>query len=195
MDVGAVILAGGKSSRMGENKALLPINGLTNIERIKNILAEQFEDIILVANDQTPYEFLKLPIVNDLVREKGPLAGIQAGLLKAKHEANVFVACDMPFLSKDVINVLIDNSEGYDAVVPIISGVRHPLFALYKKSVLKYLNDCLSNEKLRIKHLLDGIKVNYVDESHFEAADLETVFFNMNDKMQYEEAKRLAKNN
>jgi molybdenum cofactor guanylyltransferase len=195
MKVGAVILAGGKSSRMGQNKALLPINGLSNIERIKNKISEVFEDILLVANDREIYEFLHLPIVEDKVKEKGPLAGIQAGLLAAKHDANVFIACDMPFVAVEIANKLIEESEGYDVVIPVVAGKHQPLFAIYKKSILPVLEACLLNDQLRIKHLLDQVKVNYVSESQLvikEIDNLEQVFYNMNHPSEYEKAKKIA---
>ncbi|UTW68798.1 nucleotidyltransferase family protein [Anaerobacillus sp. HL2] len=101
-----------KSSRMGQNKALLPIKGTTNIERIKNNLCEVFDDILLVANDEEVYQLLNVPITKDRIRDKGPLAGIQAGLLAAKHETtNIFVACDMPFISSSLAKAIVDQSE------------------------------------------------------------------------------------
>lgn len=196
MDAGAIILAGGKSSRMGKNKALLPIDGVLNIERIKNCLAGMFDDIIVVANDEGAYQFLKLPIVKDKVRDKGPLAGIQAGLLAAKHETNLLVACDMPFISLEVAKHLLEQSIGYDAVVPVINGKQHPLFAVYKKSVLPALEDCLLTNQLRIKQLIERINVNYITDEHLlnkEIANLAQVFYNMNHPSEYEEAKNMAK--
>lgn len=196
MKAGVIILAGGKSSRMGKNKALLPIGGLTTIERIKSSVSEDFEDILLVANDQKLYQFLELPITEDKVKNKGPLAGIQAGLLVAKNNSNVFIACDMPFISAKLAKVLIARSEGFDAVVPVINGKRHPLFAVYKKAVLKAIDECFKKDELRIKDLLDRVKVNYITEEDFLSegfVNLEQSFYNMNHPLEYEEAKRMAK--
>lgn len=196
MDVGAVILAGGKSSRMGQNKALLPIDGISNIERIKISLSEAFSEIMLVANDETIYEFLHVPIVRDLFLDKGPLAGIQAGLLAAKYETNLFVACDMPFISSELGRQLAAESTGYDAVVPIINGVRHPLFAVYKKTVLPILEKCLHQNELRIKNLLDQVNVKYITEAELQNMEIDIltqVFYNMNHPSEYEEAKKMAK--
>lgn len=194
MKAGAIILAGGKSSRMGKNKALLPIDGISNIERIVKSLAGIFEEIIIVANDEEAFEFLNLPIVKDKVKEKGPLAGIQAGLLAAKHETNLFIACDMPFISSQIAKQLVEQSEGFDAVVPVIDGKQHPLFAVYKKSLLPTLEDCLMTNQLRMKHLIERVNVNYRTEEHLlnkEIAKLDQVFYNMNYPSEYEEAKKL----
>lgn len=197
MQAGAVILAGGKSSRMGQNKALLPIDGEANIARITNCLKEAFHDVLIVANNNELYEFLNIPIVNDKVEGKGPLAGIQAGLLAAKHDANVFVACDMPFISINLAKAFIEKSEGFDAVVPIIGGKQHPLFAVYKKSLLSVIDQCLQTDQLRLKHVLDQANVNYVREEDLpikEIDKLHKVFYNMNHPSEYEEAKKMAKN-
>ncbi|QOY38433.1 molybdenum cofactor guanylyltransferase [Anaerobacillus isosaccharinicus] len=194
MKAGAIILAGGKSSRMGKNKALLPIDGVSNIERIVKSLAGIFAEIIIVANDEEAFEFLNLPIVKDKVKEKGPLAGIQAGLLAAKHETNLFIACDMPFISPQIAKQLVEQSEGFDAVVPVIDGKQHPLFAVYKKSLLPTLEDCLLTNQLRMKHLIERVNVNYRTEEHLlnkEIAKLDQVFYNMNHPSEYEEAKNL----
>ncbi len=195
MDAGAIILAGGKSSRMGQNKALLPINGLANIERIKKQLTTTFEEVILVTNDEAKYQFLNVPTVSDKVKNKGPLAGIQAGLMASSYDVNVFVACDMPFISVDLAQVLVEQSEGFDAVVPVINGEQHPLFAVYKKSVLAEVENCLRTNQLRIKNLLERLNVNYVTEEHLlikEIDNIQQVFYNMNHPSEYEEAKKLA---
>ncbi|MFN7250503.1 MAG: molybdenum cofactor guanylyltransferase [Anaerobacillus sp.] len=196
MKAGAIILAGGKSSRMGTNKALLPIDGVTNIERIKNILAEVFEEIIIVANDEAAYRFLNLPIIKDKVLDKGPLAGIQAGLLAAKYETNLIIACDMPFISPLVAIKLVKESNDYDAVVPVISGKQHPLFAVYKKAILPTLDDCLQTDQLRIKNLLDRVHVKYNTEDDLldkEIDKLDQVFYNMNQPWEYEKVVNLTK--
>jgi molybdenum cofactor guanylyltransferase len=196
MKAGAIILAGGKSSRMGTNKALLPIDGTTNIERIKNILAEAFQEIIIVANDEEAYQFLNLPIIKDKVLDKGPIAGIQAGLLAAKYETNLVIACDMPFISTDVARQLVKESEGFDAVVPVISGKQHPLFAVYKKAILPTLDDCLQTDQLRIKNLLERVHVKYTTENDLfnkEIDKLEQVFYNMNQPWEYEKVVKITK--
>lgn len=196
MKAGVIILAGGKSSRMGQNKALLLIDGLTIIERIKTIVSENFEDILVVANDLKLYQFLKLPIIEDKVKDKGPLAGIQAGLLAAKNNSNVFIACDMPFISAELAKVLIARSEGFDAVVPLINGKRHPLFAIYKKVVLKAIDECFEKDELRIKDLLSRVNVKYITEKDFLDEGIvnpEQYFYNMNHPSEYEEAKKMAK--
>ena len=107
MKAGAIILSGGKSSRMGTNKALLPFKEKTNIERIRDELRSLFDDIILVTNDPESYEFLKIKTVSDKYPGKGPLAGVHAGLMASNYEENIVVACDMPFVSADLAGTLV----------------------------------------------------------------------------------------
>src|SRR3954469_4803909 len=107
MKAAAIILSGGKSSRMGTNKALLKINEKTNIKRITDTLKVLFNDIILVTNDPEDYQFLGVKMVSDHYPGQGPLAGVHAGLLASPHETNFVVACDMPFVSVGLAELLV----------------------------------------------------------------------------------------
>jgi molybdopterin-guanine dinucleotide biosynthesis protein A len=180
---------------MGTNKALLKINEKTNIERIADTLNVSFNDIILVANHPEDYEFLGLTMVSDHYPDKGPLAGIHAGLLASKFDTNFVVACDMPFVSVDLAELLVKKCSDYDAVIPVINGVQHPLFAVFHKRVTDVIAQSIEVGRLRMKHLLDTLKVLYVTEKDFQAysnIDLERVFFNMNHPNEYEDAKNWA---
>lgn len=193
MDIGAIILAGGKSSRMGTNKALLKINERTNIERIITRLHPAFPDPILVTNDPEAYHLLGLKAVSDYFPGKGPLAGIHAGLIASPHETNLIVACDMPFVSPELAAALAEKSADYDAVIPVIDGKQQPLFALYKKHLSGVLEENIQNDQLRIRDLLDSLKVLYLTERDLKSVDsLERIFFNMNRPDEYEEALKLA---
>jgi molybdopterin-guanine dinucleotide biosynthesis protein A len=196
MKAAAIILSGGKSSRMGTNKALLKINDKTNIERISDSLRPHFDDIILVTNDPEQYRFLGLKMVEDHYPGMGPLAGIHAGIKASDYETNVTIACDMPFVSGEIAKSLVNKSNDYDAVVPIINGRLQTLFAVFKKNVTAHIEKCIEDEQLRIKDLLDHLNVRYVTEKDLQAEtniDLERVFFNMNHPNEYEDAKKWAK--
>lgn len=195
MKAAAIILSGGKSSRMGTNKALLKINKKTNIERIADNLKVLFDDIILVTNEPEQYQFLGLKMVSDQYPGMGPLAGVHAGLEASDFEVNFVVACDMPFVSVELANALVNNCSHYDAVVPVINGKQHPLFSVFKKETANQIEQSIAGGRLRVKHLLDDLKVLYVTETELQAysqLDLERVFFNMNHPNEYEEAKKWA---
>jgi molybdopterin-guanine dinucleotide biosynthesis protein A len=196
MKAAAIILSGGKSSRMGTNKALLKINGKTNIERITDTLKVSFNDILLVTNHPEDYQFLGLKMVPDHYPGQGPLAGVHAGLLASQCDTNFVVACDMPFASVTLAEMLVKKCSGYDAVIPVINGVQHPLFAVFQKRVTDVAAQSIEAGRLRMKHLLDTLNVLYVSEKDLQAdssIDLERVFFNMNHPNEYEDAKKWAK--
>ena len=196
MKAAAIILSGGKSSRMGTNKALLKINDKTNIERIADSLKPHFDDIILVTNDPEQYRFLGLKMVEDHFLDKGPLAGIHAGLAASDYETNFTIACDMPFVSGELARALVNMGRNYDAVVPIINGRLQTLFAVFKKKVTTEIEQCIESGRLPIKHLLEHLNVLYVPEKDLSLdcsnIDLERVFFNMNHPNEYQEAKKWA---
>ncbi|WP_053361124.1 molybdenum cofactor guanylyltransferase [Bacillus sp. FJAT-27251] len=195
MKAGAIILSGGKSSRMGTNKALLPFHDKTNIERIRDELGSLFDDLLLVTNDPETYEFLNMKMVRDAYPGMGPLAGVHAGLTASHYEENIVVACDMPFVSADLAGSLVKNLKHFDAVVPVIGGRQHPLFASYQKRILPQLEECLESGRLRMVHLLDQLQVRYLGETELQAyadGSLEKIFFNMNHPNEYEHARKWA---
>ncbi|MEH7415946.1 molybdenum cofactor guanylyltransferase [Neobacillus drentensis] len=195
MKAAAIILAGGKSSRMGTNKALLKINEKMNIERIVDQLKFLFDDIILVTNNSEQYEFLGVRMVPDQYPGMGPLAGVHAGLTASEYDVNFIVACDMPFVSGELAEALVHNAFHYDAVIPVINGKQHPLFSVFKKETAAVVEERLKAGQLRVKHLLDQLNVLYLTEKELETyshMDLAKVFFNMNHPEEYEEAKKWA---
>ncbi|MCM3726761.1 molybdenum cofactor guanylyltransferase [Neobacillus cucumis] len=195
MKAAAIILAGGKSSRMGTNKALLKINEKTNIERIADRLKLLFDDIILVTNDSEQYEFLGVRMITDQYPGMGPLAGVHAGLMASDYDVNFIVACDMPFVSGELAEALVNNALHYDAVIPVVNGKQHPLFAVFKKQAAAVVEERIKAGQLRMKHLLDHLNVLYLTEKELETyshIELTKVFFNMNDPEEYIEAKKWA---
>jgi molybdenum cofactor guanylyltransferase len=195
MKAAAIILAGGQSSRMGTNKALLKINEKTNIERIADKLKLLFDDIILVTNDSEQYEFLGVRMIPDQYPGRGPLAGVHAGLTSSDYDLNLIVACDMPFVSGELAEALVNNALHYDAVIPVVHGKQHPLFSVFKKQTVAVVEKQIQAGQLRMKHLLDHLNVLYLTEKELETYSqmgLDQVFFNMNHPVEYEEAKKRA---
>lgn len=188
----AIILAGGKSSRMGTNKALLTIDGITVIEKIVNECKRITDNILIVTNTFADYQFLGLPMVEDKIKGKGPLAGIQAGLSVVTTEKNLLIACDMPFVSVEIGEQLLKELDNFDVVIPEIDGQLHPLFAAYNKSCLQAINKSLDDGQLRIRYFLDQVNVKVKTEEDFEQY-LDSAFFNMNYPEEYDKATNMAK--
>ncbi|WP_042354425.1 molybdenum cofactor guanylyltransferase [Bacillus rubiinfantis] len=191
----AIILSGGKSSRMGTNKSLLKINNKSNIEIIIAKLKQGFDDIILVTNEPETYEFLGVKMVTDQYPGMGPLAGLHAGLQASHDEVNLLAACDMPFISVEAAEVLIRHLGNAHVAIPVINGKQHPLFAVYKKDLAAIAAKCIEAGRLRMQDLQAQTTVQYVTEqqfSEFAEAEISRIFFNMNHPKEYETAKQWA---
>ncbi|MED3571177.1 molybdenum cofactor guanylyltransferase [Cytobacillus praedii] len=190
-----IIMAGGKSSRMGKNKALLKIGGKTVIEHIAAELEKTVADLMIVTNTLEDYQFLNLPMVEDEWKGKGPLAGIHAGLKASKTDKNLVVACDMPFVSSKLGEILLGYLDEYDAAVPNISNQLHPLFAAYRKEVHEEISYSIQKQELRIRPFFQKINTKIVLEEDLQMLQFpyqDHHFFNMNHPEEFEEALKLA---
>jgi molybdopterin-guanine dinucleotide biosynthesis protein A len=187
-----IILAGGKSSRMGTNKALLDLNGRKVIEGIGETLANITDEMIVVTNTFEEFEFLQLPMVADNWKGgMGPLAGIEAGLAASKTEHNLIVACDMPFISVELGRFLLSCLHESQAAVPQIEETRHPLFAAYRREVLGEVRKSLEKRELGIWRFLRNVAVKTVTKDELTSLGLpneERYFFNMNNHEHYQKA-------
>lgn len=163
-----ILLAGGKSSRMGKNKAFLELNGKPliewNLERLHSI----FQEVLISSNEPGLYECYGEKVVYDRFAEHGPLGGLHACLEKAEHEYAFFAACDMPFLQADLIQFMASLTEGQDIVVPEAAGGLHPLFAIYKRSCLPIIENNLKAGRLKIIDFYPQCNVRYVREKELE---------------------------
>ncbi|CAG1771085.1 molybdenum cofactor guanylyltransferase [uncultured bacterium] len=164
----AIILVGGKSRRMGFNKAFLKYGNTTFIEHQIKRLSKIFNEIILSTNDAGIYAHLNLPIVSDVIPEKGPLSGICAGLVRATSSHAFIIACDMPFIQEKVIMYLKEQIDNYDVVVPKTSRGLEPLHAFYSKNCIQPMYRCLNEGRLRIIDFFPEVKVRIVDEQEFK---------------------------
>ena len=160
----AIVLAGGASRRMGKNKALLPINGRPMIEHVCAQLRNQFDQILVSADEAEKYAFLEWDIVRDRVPGWGPLMGMASALERSANDLNFVVACDTPDIEMPFARHLLFEAKGYDAVVPR-TGERllEPLFAVYRKTVLRVMRDLLTAGERRIRPVLDHCKVKYIE--------------------------------
>lgn len=163
----AIILAGGKSSRMGgTDKSLLPVNGRPLILNIVKQLELYFDEIIIGANNPEKYEFLNIRIVPDIEKEKGPLMGILSCLKSSSNEVNFVTACDIPVMNIPLIRKMINLSGNADIVMPVRGTENYePLFAVYKKSVIDVAEIILKNNGRRIIELLGFVKSTFIELS------------------------------
>lgn len=186
-----IVLTGGKSLRMGCNKASLTIENKSLLERVISSIDALCNEIIIVSspvnNLQKPGCNSKVRIVNDIYPDKGPLAGIHAGLSASNSERSLVVACDMPFLQQDLLRYMIGISAEYDAVIPRIGDFTEPLHAIYNKNCLAVIDELLNRGIRKISELFSLVKVRYLDEQEIHQYDPEGVsFFNINTKRELE---------
>jgi molybdopterin-guanine dinucleotide biosynthesis protein A len=176
-----IILAGGKSSRYGRNKALIEMNGIRLIERVIGVMEPVFEHLIIITNTPQEYAYLQLPTYEDLIKGLGPLGGIFTGLEAISDEVGFFVACDMPFLNSELIRHMVETREDFDAVVPRIDWKIETLHAIYSKCCLPAIRELIDARNYQVIKFLHKVRLRYVEEEEIRAFDPELKsFFNIN---------------
>jgi molybdopterin-guanine dinucleotide biosynthesis protein A len=163
-EASAIILAGGRSRRMGRDKSLLPVGGEPMIQRIANQLRPVFDEVLIGSNDPDRYRFLGLAVVPDLQPDCGPLMGILSGVTRSSHELSFITGCDIPVMHADLIlDMLKAAGDGYDVVLPEgPNGDVEPLFAVYRKTVMEPARRLLARGVRRVADLFDHVRVRRV---------------------------------
>ena len=169
--VTGVILSGGKCIRMGGNKAFLEIRRTRIIDQTAELLNAIFKQVILVTNEPLEYSYLDLEITIDLFPKNGPLVGIYTGLFYSSHTYSFITACDMPFLNRKVIEYMISLRGNYDVIIPHLHDGYHPLHALYSKRCMKFIEESIREEKLKITDFFYKAKVKDVSSQEISALD------------------------
>ncbi len=161
-DATAIILSGGKSTRMGQDKGLLPVDGVPLISNIAGKLAGNFREVI-VSGDPDKYSFPHVRTVPDLEPDRGPLMGLLSTLKASGSELNWVTTCDMPEPNMTFVRKMIRSIGDYDAVVPVdAEGWKQPLIGLYRKGVAEVIEKQLTTDKCAIRDLIGAIKVEYI---------------------------------
>jgi len=178
-----VILAGGLSTRLsGRNKAFIEVNGKKIIDRTYNLFRQLFQEIILVTNDPGSYIDWDLQIVSDIYKVRSSMTGLHAGLTYASNPFIFAVACDSPFLNKELIEkVLSYVDDGTQVVVPEVTLGFEPLFAAYSKSCLDAFENCLNQKRFQIMQIFRKKRVKKIPEHVLRKIDPELLsFYNIN---------------
>ena len=196
MKAGAIVLCGGKSTRMGSSKALLPFGPETMLQRVIRLLGGVVSPIVAVAAiDQVlpdlPPEVI---VTRDEQQGRGPLEGLRAGLkaLPADVDAAYVTSCDVPLLVPGFVRQMVDLAEGHDIAVIEIDGFAHPLSAVYRRATLPHVEDLLAHDRLRPAFLFDAVNTRRISPAQMTAdPDLRTLR-NLNTREDYEQALRDA---
>jgi molybdopterin-guanine dinucleotide biosynthesis protein A len=192
----SIILAGGKSSRLGRNKALQIIDGKSLIQWVVDRVGILSTEIIVVTarGEVIPCSStVEIKTVADIYPEKGPLVGIYSGLISASNSWAVVVGCDTPFLSVALLKYMTQVCSIYDVVVPRIKNKLEPLCAVYSKDCSGPIQRLLEQGELRIDELFGMVKVKYVEEDEVNRFDPDHLsFFNINSQADLDRARKLA---
>jgi molybdopterin-guanine dinucleotide biosynthesis protein A len=205
-DITGIVLAGGKSSRMGTNKSFLKFGDKEAVEITINLMKSLFSEVIISSNQPEEYEKFGLPIFKDIYEFKGPLAGIHSGLLHSQTEKNFVISCDVPLITKEMIEYLVESEGESDIVICKADGFNQQLVGFYKKSLLPDIEKILSenqeetraeqqhHRKCNVMRLVESSKSKIIDANSLPFYK-EDMFFNMNRPADYEKIlKSLEKN-
>lgn len=167
-----LVLAGGRSSRMGSDKVLLEIGGEPLAGRVIRLLGEVCAEVLVASGDGLRLEALGAEQVADAAQGAGPLGGIVAGLQRARYRLVAVAAADMPFVSPPLMRLLADFWQGEPAVVPRTGGRLEPLHAVYDREAAPALLACLETGRRSVHRALAALGARIVDEPEWSGADL-----------------------
>jgi molybdenum cofactor guanylyltransferase len=200
LSITGVVLAGGRGSRLGRQKALERIIGEKSlIESTVETIAPLCQEVIVVTSKEQlgciSTANLNARIVVDIYTGKAALGGIYTGLVNASTSLALVVACDMPFLNKSLLHYMVQLAPGFDIVVPRVENKIELLHAIYSKNCVETIKQLLENNILSILKLLDLVKTRYVTDEEVNKIDHKHLsFFNINTQKDLLTAKDLLMN-
>jgi len=167
----AIILAGGKSSRFGSDKAFIKLKGIPLIKIQLKLLKNIFKKVIISANSPDKYKFKEVKVVKDVICGRGPLSGIHSGLIASDSFYNFVVACDMPFLNGALIKYIIDTKDNYDIIVSFVYGKFHPLFGIYTKNCIPVIEEMIARNNLNVSGIFPKVKSSFISRREIKKFD------------------------
>jgi molybdenum cofactor guanylyltransferase len=192
MHVTGVILAGGKSRRMGRDKAFLPFGKGMLIERVIEVLQQVTDDVIIITNTPEQYQRFGRPTFSDVIPEAGSLGGIYTGLVSAKTSHSLCLACDMPFVQPEFLRFLCETAAEADVVIPRNTDDFQPLCAVYSQACCEPIRQKIEAGRLKITGFFDQVRVRVIEGEPLTRYDpYDVMFFNANTPEEYEQARQM----
>jgi molybdopterin-guanine dinucleotide biosynthesis protein A len=191
------ILAGGKSSRMGTDKSFVPLLGRPMIEHVLERVADLGQsETILIVNRPDDYAHLGPPMFSDVIPDKGSLGGIYSALHYSRSDSALVLACDMPLVNPPLLRYMIGlrGEEGgpYDVIVPRVDDHPQGLHAIYSRSCLEPIRECIDADRLKVIGFYDRMHVRYLDAPEYARFDPRGLSFqNINTPDELRAAQRL----
>ena len=160
-NITAIILAGGKSSRMKEDKGLVVFNGKRLVEFVIES-AKRITTNVFIVTSNAAYKDFGYPCIEDALKEKGPLEGILTGLIHSSTPKNLLLGCDMPFLSENLLSALIENIGDEDVLLTEHQGKAEPLCSIYDQKCITHIRSQIEQNQLKITNALGGLKTRTI---------------------------------
>ncbi len=187
------MLAGGLSSRMGEDKALMAYAGTTLLAHVVGVVAGVAGAVVVAADSRDRYSAANLPsgtiLVGDNFPGAGPLGGLVSGLIRAGEGYHVVTACDMPGLVPELLRLLFNEAEGFDGAIPLVGGREEPLCAVYHRRCAEMLQAEMLSGSLALRRAVQSLNLRRVGEDRIRAVDPQLASFtNLNTPDDYKRA-------
>lgn len=157
-----IILSGGKSSRMGRDKGMVPLNDRPLVEFAAEVLRKDCDPILIGTNDHQ-YEKFGFPLVGDVIKGIGPIGGIYSCLEYSRTTDNFILSCDMPMISGDLVRYILEHRQHHDAVIPMFNGRPEPMCAYYRKEITFRLKDQIMNGVYKVQEVVKKLNTRYLD--------------------------------
>jgi molybdopterin-guanine dinucleotide biosynthesis protein A len=160
----AIIMAGGGSRRLEQDKSMLDVAGQPMIKHIYDQLRPHFNQILISSNEVSKYDFVGVEVVPDRISGQGPLMGIASAMEASANEMNFVIACDLPQVDTFLMRRMLRECRDCDGAVPRLGGSCYePLFAVYRKNMLKIINELLASGRRKIDEVYNHCKIGYID--------------------------------
>ena len=200
MEVSSIILAGGKSLRLGYDKVLERVGNTSLLEQVISRLDSFSKDIIIVTAKKRTFASIanhpKVKMVSDIFPGQGSLGGIYTGLKNSNSFYNLVVAADMPFLNEALLRYIIEVSDGFDFVLPKVNDLYEPLHAVYSQNCVTPIETILRQDKKVIIELFNYVKIRFIGAEEIERFDPKHLsYFNINTQEDLELARKIAGGN
>jgi molybdenum cofactor guanylyltransferase len=190
-EITGILLAGGKSSRMGGEKGLQLLGEFPLIEYAENALAGVCHDIIISSNG-SGYDTRGRRVVADVIPHIGPMGGIWSCLSQSHTAGNLVLSCDLPFITPEFMKYILNHSAGYDIVVPWMGEERfEPLCGYYNRGVIEAIDGFIRNGNYKLPDLFREVRINKLDAAEIERLFGAHLFMNINSKTELAAAEKL----